>query len=96
MKVLKLCLLMMLSFSLFHCAPVRPTHKPPPPPMVKRTPRPGPNYIWIQGRHVWKNGRWHWVRGHWTKNRPGKVWVKGHWVKRGNRWVWIKGHWRRK
>lgn len=76
------------------CVVSHPTVAPPPPKNEVKTPKPGPNYVWISGHWKWTGGNYVWVSGHWTRAKPGKVWVPGHWEKRGNHWVWISGHWR--
>jgi hypothetical protein len=52
---------------------------PPPAPRVVRSlpPRPGPEYIWVDGYYYPVNGHYAWHNGYWT--RPpydGAVWVQ--------------------
>src|SRR6266581_3010220 len=64
--------------------------EPPPPRAYRVPPRPGPDYIWVEGYNYPVGGRWVWHDGYWT--RPpyeGAYWVEpyhsggeyyvGHW-----------------
>ena len=57
---------------------------------VNRAPRPGNNYIWIEGGWTW-NSSTHTYRqrdGYWTRQNDARGHKKGHWKKsnRGYRW----------
>jgi hypothetical protein len=50
---------------------------PPPPRAYRVPPRPGPDYIWVEGYQYPQNGKYRWHDGYWT--RPpfqGAYWVE--------------------
>ena len=69
---------------------------PPPPRAYRVPPRPGPDYIWIEGYQYPEQGHYAWHDGYWTRPPyPGAYWVEpyhdgtqyyqGHWEgTRGN------------
>jgi hypothetical protein len=62
---------------------------------VKKAPRPGINYIYIEGHWKWnkKLKSYVWIDGKWAKRPGNKIWVSGHWRKVARGWKWIPGHW---
>ena len=72
---------------------------PPPAPRVVHTapPRPGPEYIWVDGYYYPVNGHYTWHNGYWTRPPSGgAVWVQpryeggqyfgGYWQTSGGRY----------
>jgi hypothetical protein len=54
---------------------------PPPPRAYHVPPRPGPDYVWVEGYHYPQNGKYRWHDGYWT--RPpyaGAYWVEPYYV----------------
>jgi hypothetical protein len=50
---------------------------PPPPRAYRVPPRPGPDYVWVEGYQYPQNGKYRWHDGYWT--RPpfqGAYWVE--------------------
>ncbi len=68
----------------------------PPAPIVEtRGPRPGAEFVWVDGYHRWDGNRYVWTAGRW--DRPphrGAHWVAHHWVHRRGGYVMVEGHWR--
>lgn len=95
-----ICLFLPLLFSISYLnAQVVVKVKPVPPrAVIKKPPKPGPNFIWIEGTWRWdkKTKQYIWVPGHWEKIKPNAVWVEGHWVKTPQGWKWVPGHWKKK
>lgn len=65
--------------------------EPPPPRVVRVTPRAG--YIWIDGRWDYRGGRYVWMDGRWERERVGYAWSQGRWERRGRSHVWVEGRW---
>ncbi len=63
--------------------------------VVVKKKRPGPDYIWIEGRWRWnkKANRYVWVKPQWVKVKKNREWIPGHWKKVPGGWKWIPGHW---
>jgi len=60
-----------------------------------RGPRPGRDYVWVNGYHSWDGNRHNWVAGRW--DRPphrGARWEAHRWVRRNGGWVFVEGRWR--
>jgi len=67
---------------------------PPAPRYEDRSPPPGPDFFWVEGRWSRDRDQWIWIRGHWDhRPRPEAVWVAGHWDQRHDGWVWVDGRW---
>jgi WXXGXW repeat (2 copies) len=51
--------------------------EPPSPRAYRVPPRPGPDYIWVEGYHYPQNGKYRWHDGYWTRPPyPGAYWVE--------------------
>jgi hypothetical protein len=69
---------------------------PPAPPIVVEPapPRPGPEFILIEGYHRWNGHAYVWERAHWERPaRPGLRWIPARWEPRARGHVWVEGHW---
>ncbi len=90
---LRLVLLTVFLAGLFGgCASTMYVPTPPPPPRVeKRTARPGPGKMWVEGHWKYNGHKYVWVSGGWRKQG---AWVAGHWVKKPRGWVWVPGHYK--
>jgi hypothetical protein len=75
--------------------------EPPAPRAYRVPPRPGPDYVWVEGYNYPENGRYVWYDGYWTRQPyPGAYWVEpyhdgrqyyqGHWE--GDRGVVVHDH----
>ena len=63
---------------------------PPPPRAYHVAPRPGPEFVWVEGYWYPVGRRWAWHDGYWT--RPpfdGAYWVEPYWDGR----LWVEGYW---
>ena|SRR5664279_2584762 len=50
---------------------------PPPPRAYRVPPRPGPDYVWVEGYQYPVRGRYVWHDGYWTRPPyPGAYWVE--------------------
>ena len=68
------------------------------PPVKKteiKTPKPGNNFVWVEGYWKWnpKRDKYVWNPGFWKKIEPGKRWQNGHWKRAPKGWIWVKGYW---
>jgi hypothetical protein len=63
--------------------------------VVKKTKRPGTNYVWINGYWKWnkKANKYVWMDAKWVKRPGNKTWISGHWRKDPAGWIWVPGHW---
>ncbi len=55
--------------------------EPPPPRAYRVPPRPGPDYVWVEGYQYRQGSRWAWHDGYWT--RPpygGAYWVAPYYI----------------
>jgi hypothetical protein len=70
------------------------TPPPPPAPLVEVIPvTPGPEYVWVPGRHEWNGHRYVWIGGRYDRDpRRDARYVRGHWEHRGRVTVWVDGH----
>ncbi len=68
----------------------------PPPPVVEvRGPRPGAEFVWVDGYHRWEGERYVWTPGRWDRPpHPGARWVAHRWVRVHDHWELRPGHWR--
>ena len=68
---------------------------PPAPRVDKRSPRPGKQYIWVQGHWERSRGQYVWAPGRWVKAKKNHIWVDGYWLKhkKSGDWVWVAGYW---
>ena len=60
----------------------------------RRSPRPGPDYVWINGAWAWEGGQWAWVPGRW--DRPAERharWVSPRYAHDGDGYRYEPGHW---
>jgi hypothetical protein len=63
---------------------------PPPPRAYRVPPRPGPDYVWVEGYQYPQNGKYRWHDGYWT--RPpfqGAYWVEPYYY----RGMYYSGQW---
>jgi hypothetical protein len=63
---------------------------PPPPRAYRVPPRPGPDYVWVEGYQYPENGHYVWHDGYWT--RPpyaGAYWVEPYY----DGGMYYQGHW---
>jgi hypothetical protein len=61
----------------------------------RRSPAPGPNYVWVSGYHRWENNAYAWTPGRWEQPpRPHARWVAHRWTRQQGGWVMVDGHWR--
>jgi hypothetical protein len=64
---------------------------------VSRPPRPGNQYIWVDGDWSWNRQSHSYVQrnGYWRRSGQGQQYVAGHWQAspQGNRWA--KGYWQK-
>ncbi len=69
---------------------------PAPKRVVIKTPRPGSNYVFINGYWKWnpRRNRYVWVDGRWVKRRPNQVYVTGRWRRVRGGYTWVPGHWK--
>jgi hypothetical protein len=64
--------------------------EPPPPVAYRVPPRPGPDYVWVEGYNYPVGGRWVWHDGYWTRPPyPDAYWVEPYYWG-GHYYV---GHW---
>jgi hypothetical protein len=63
---------------------------PPPPRAYHVPPRPGPDYVWVEGYQYPDHGHYKWHDGYWTRPPyPGAYWVQPYYGKgtyHGGRW----------
>ncbi len=77
--------------AVIYVKPAPPKHRP----HHAKPPRPGPRYVWIDGRWKWDGHRYVWVQGRWAKPpKHRRHWVSGQWKKTRHGWHWVPGHWR--
>jgi len=68
---------------------------PPPLRFEHRGPRPGHEYVWLNGYWVFRDGHHVWIAGHWDRPPHGRrVWVEPRWERHGGSYVFIEGRWR--
>ncbi len=62
-----------------------------------QSPRPGKNFIWVNGYWQWnpRNKSYVWISGYWKPVKPGRKWENGYWKKTPRGWIWIKGSWKK-
>ncbi|MFT3830171.1 MAG: YXWGXW repeat-containing protein [Opitutaceae bacterium] len=68
----------------------------PPPIRIERhrPPRPGFEFVWIDGYWGWHGGRHVWIGGHWDRPPHGHHhWRQPRWEHRGGGYVFIQGRW---
>jgi hypothetical protein len=71
-----------------HAGPPAPRHE-------VMAPRPGPDYVWIDGYWAGEPGHYTWVAGRWDRPpHPGARWVRPRWEHRGDHYVFVRGGWR--
>ena len=69
--------------------------EPPAPRAYRVPPRPGPDYVWVEGYHRWDGRAYAWVPGRWDRGPQARaVWVPGRWVQDKHGWYYVQGHWR--
>lgn len=63
---------------------------PPPPRAYHVPPRPGPEYVWVEGYQYPDHGKYRWHDGYWTRTPyPGAYWVEPYYYRGkyyGGRW----------
>jgi len=70
-------------------------------PVVNKSPKPAPNYVWIDGHFHWSESqkKYVWVSGYWKMKKKGFKWVPGNyeWKTVGGLKikVWVSGKWQR-
>ena len=61
----------------------------------RRTERPTPRHVWINGYHRWDGNAYVWEHGRWElPPREHAVWVAPRYVHRDGGYVFVEGHWR--
>ena len=69
--------------------------RPPRAVVERRTPSPGPGYVWVPGYQRWDRNRYTWTPGTWERApRAHARWVPHRWVRHGHDWEFREGHWR--
>jgi hypothetical protein len=69
--------------------------RPPARPLEKRSPMPGPAYVWVGGYHRWDGNAYVWVPGEWERPpHQGAVWVAPRWEHRNGGYGFVPGRWR--
>lgn len=67
------------------------------PPQMRREsrpPRPGGNFLWINGSWDWTDGRWAWIDGRWElPQQSGDHWVATRYFREEGAWRYVPGHW---
>ena len=67
---------------------------PPPLRQERRSPRPGPNHLWIAGYWDRQGDRWDWAPGRWEEPAErGSRWVKPQYRHEGGAYRYDPGHW---
>lgn len=70
------------------------TVAPPPPRFERRPPRPGFEFIWIDGYWGWQGGRHVWIGGRWDRPPHGhRHWRQPRWEHRGHGYIFVDGRW---
>ena len=94
----KIALALLLAFTLFPAATFAQVvvRIAPPAPIVEvRGPRPGTEFVWVDGYHRWEGDHYVWTPGRWDRPpHPGQRWVAHRWEHRGDHWELREGHWR--
>ncbi len=75
---------------------------PPPPPtpprevvVVRQSPRPAPDTVWVDGYWIYESRGYAWVPGHWERPPAHyRTFVAPHWAPRGRTQVYVRGYWR--
>lgn len=90
MKKLILFTILGVFFLLFNACSAGYVYEEPTYVEVSRPPRPGNDYIWIEGGWTWNSARRTYVQrdGYWTRQNNARYHKKGQWkkYKRGYRW----------
>ena len=70
------------------------TGRPPAPRYERRSPRPGPDYIWVGGFWHSDGGQWIWVPGRWEPPvAPQAYWIPPRYVRSERGYIYEPGHW---
>lgn len=70
------------------------TFAPPPPRFEHRTPRPGYEFVWIDGYWGWQGGRYVWIGGRWDRPPHGRHhWRAPRWEHRHGGYLFVEGRW---
>jgi hypothetical protein len=68
------------------------------PPAMKiehRSPRPGPNYVWVGGYQRWDGNAYVWEPGRWeVPPHAHAEWVAPRWEHRNGGYVFVAGRWK--
>lgn len=60
----------------------------------RRPPRPGSEYVWLQGSWDLYGNDWAWVPGRWERpHNMSNQWVKARYTREGNAWRYEPSHW---
>lgn len=67
---------------------------PPRPRYERRTPRPGPNHLWIKGYWDRQGDQWGWAPGRWEEPaQQGSTWIRPQYRREGGAYRYEPGRW---
>lgn len=67
---------------------------PPRPRYERRTPRPGPNHVWIAGYWDREGDSWGWAPGRWEEpSQRGSTWIRPQYRREGGAYRYEPGRW---
>ena len=70
------------------------TGRPPARRYERRGPRPGPDYVWVDGFWHSGGGRWDWVPGRWDRPAvPDGYWIAPRYIRSDRGYIYEPGHW---
>ena len=70
------------------------TGRPPALRYQRRGPRPGRDYVWVNGSWDWDGGRWRWIEGRWDHPLVAdSYWIPARYIRTTRGYIYEPGHW---